>query len=300
MNVIRRTGSRSLVTAALAALVVVTSAAGQKLTLPNQKDSVHFAVLGDTGTGTSSQQRIADRLAAARGQFPFDIVLLLGDNLYGGSAQRDYENKFERPYAALLSSKVKFYAALGNHDNSNERLYKPFNMNGERYYTFKPSPLSGVRFFALDSNYLDQEQLAWFEKELAGSKSDWKIVFFHHPLYSSGGEHGSDLGLRKILEPLFLKYGVDIVFSGHDHFYERIKPQQGIYYFVSGGAAKLRSGDIRNTGLTAKGFDTGYHFMLVELLPEAAHFQVISDQGATVDSGVLPRRQDHSSKRPDY
>ena len=295
MHAIRRTGPTSAMAAALAAIALVASVSGQQLTLPNQKTSVHFAVLGDTGTGSSSQVRIADRLAAMRNQFPFDIVLLLGDNLYGGSSQRDYASKFEQPYAALLKNNVKFYAALGNHDDSNERLYKPFNMNGERYYTFKPAGAS-VRFFALDSNYLDKEQLAWFEKELAGSKSDWKIVYFHHPLYSSGATHGSDLGLRKTLEPILLKYGVDIVFSGHDHFYERIKPQQGIYYFVSGGAAKLRTGDLRKTDLTAKGFDTGYHFMLVELLPDAAHFQVISDAGTTVDSGVLPRHQDGTPK----
>src|SRR6188768_1494574 len=131
MHPTRRTGPTSLLAAVFAAVALVASASGQQLTLPNQKGSVHFGVLGDTGTGSSSQQRVADRLAAMRNQFPFDMVLLLGDNLYGGSSQRDYASKFEKPYAALLNNNVKFYAALGNHDDSNERLYKPFNMNGE-------------------------------------------------------------------------------------------------------------------------------------------------------------------------
>ena len=87
---------------------------------------------------------------------------------------------------------MKFYAALGNHDDPNQRFYKPFNMNGERYYSFKPQQGS-VRFFALDSNYMDKAQLDWLEKELAASGSDWKICFFHHPLYSSGDKHGSDV-----------------------------------------------------------------------------------------------------------
>jgi predicted phosphodiesterase len=284
-----------MLTAAVVGAWLSVAAADQQLTLPNQKNSVHFAVLGDSGTGGSAQYKVAERLTAIRTRFAFDMVLLLGDNLYGGNTQRDYQNEFEKPYAALLSANVKFYATLGNHDDSNERLYKPFNMNGERYYTFKPAGAS-VRFFSLDSNYLDKDQVAWLERELGASQSDWKIVYFHHPLYSSGGTHGSDLGLRKQLEPIFVKHGVDIVFSGHDHFYERIKPQQGIYYFVSGGAAKLRSGDIRRTNLTEKGFDDGYHFMLVELTPDACHFQVISDQGVTVDSGVLPRRPDPAVK----
>ena len=126
----------------------------------------------------------------------------------------------------------------------NQRLYKPFNMNGERYYTFKKG---NVRFFALDSNYFDQTQADWLEKALAESTEDWKICFFHHPLYSSGGRHGSEVDLRAQLEPLFLKHGVQVVFAGHEHFYERLKPQKGIYYFVNGGGAKLRSGDITKT-----------------------------------------------------
>ena len=119
-------------------------------------------------------------------------------------------------------------------------------MNGERFYTFKPK--DNVRIFALDSNYMDKTQLDWLEKELAASGSDWKIAFFHHPIYSSGGRHGSDEELRAQLEPLFLKYGVDAVFMGHEHFYERIKPQKGIYYFISGGAAKLREGNVSGVG----------------------------------------------------
>jgi 3',5'-cyclic AMP phosphodiesterase CpdA len=152
--------------------------------------------------------------------------------------------------------------------------------------------------FALDSNYVDQPQLGWLEKELTASGSDWKICFFHHPIYSSGGAHGSDLQLRQQLEPLFLKYGVDAVFTGHEHFYERIKPQKGIYYFISGGAAKLREGDVKSSSeLTAKSFDSGYHFMLVEVARDALHFQVISDEGKTVDSGTLARFSDRDKKR---
>jgi 3',5'-cyclic AMP phosphodiesterase CpdA len=145
---------------------------------------------------------------------------------------------------------------------------------------------------------MDQKQLDWLEKELTASGSDWKIAYFHHPLYSSGGAHGSDVPLREQLEPLFLKHGVDVVFSGHEHFYERIKPQKGIYYFTSGGAAKLREGDVATRSeLTAKAFDTGYHFMLIELGKDTMHFQVISDQGKTVDSGSLKRFSDADKKK---
>jgi predicted phosphodiesterase len=270
--------------------------AAQDVTLPNQPDSLKFAIIGDSGTGSSSQYKIAEKLIASRAKFPYEFVLMLGDNLYSGSGPKDYRKKFEEPYKPLLDSGLKFYAALGNHDNTDERNYKPFNMGGQRFYTFKPK--NGVRIFALDSNYVDPPQVEWLEKELTASGSDWKICFFHHPLYSSG-MHGDETGpLRKQLEPLFLKHGVDVVFAGHEHFYERIKPQKGIYYFVSGGAAKLREGDINTkTNLTAKSFDTGYHFMLIEVTKDAMHFQVISDQAKTVDSGTLARVSDQDKKK---
>jgi hypothetical protein len=283
----------------IASLVLFAAAiaapSAQDVTLPNEKDSLKFAIIGDSGTGNSAQMKIAERLNAVRATFPYEFVLMMGDNLYSGSDEKDFRKKFEAPYKPILDAGIKFYASLGNHDNPNERYYKMFNMNGERFYTFKTK--GNARFFALDSNYMDKPQLEWLEKQLAASGSDWKFVFFHHPLYSSGDTHGSDLQLREQLEPLFLKYGVDAVFAGHEHFYERIKPQKCIYYFISGGAGKVRKGDVGKTNMTAKAFDTGYHFMILEITRDTLHFQVISDQGRTVDSGALPRHSDADKKR---
>jgi predicted phosphodiesterase len=183
---------------------------------------------------------------------------------------------------------VKFYAALGNHDKQENRFYKPWNMNGERFYTYTKKD---VRFFVLDSDYLDRKQLEWIGSELQKSNEDWKIVYFHHPLYSSGGRHGSEGDLRVVLEPLFIKYGVNAVFSGHDHIYERIKPQKDIYYFVSGSAGQLRPGDLRKTELTAAGYDQEQTFMLVEIDKDAMSIQAISRSGKTVDTATLARQK---------
>ena len=133
-------------------------------------------------------------------------------------------------------------------------------------------------------------QLEWLDKELAKSGSDWKIMFFHHPIYSSGERHGPSLQLRAMLEPLFVKHNVDLVLTGHEHFYERIKPQRGIYYFIVGSSAKLRAGNIAETDITAKGFDKDRAFMLMEVTPDRIYFQTLSRTGATVDSGTLDRR----------
>jgi DNA repair exonuclease SbcCD nuclease subunit len=241
---------RSLAFVLVAGLIATVRA--QELKLPMKEGSVRFAILGDAGTGGSAQRRVARRLAATHAIYPFEFVLMLGDNLYGSEDSADYARKFETPYKPLLDAGVKFYAALGNHDDPSQAFYKPFNMDGKRYYSFK-APNGSVRFFALDSNYMQQEQLTWLEKELAASGSDWKIAFFHHPLYSSGERHGSDEKLREQLEPLFVKHGMEVVFTGHEHFYERLKPQKNIHYIISGAAAKLRRGNIGDSGLTAKG-----------------------------------------------
>ena len=264
------------------------SLAGQELRLPNKPGSVKFGVLGDTGTGGSDQKRVANEMAVWRTRFPFEFIVMVGDNLYGGENTRDIQKKFEIPYKALLDANVKFYAALGNHDDAAiQRNYKPFNMNGERFYSFKPK--DGVRFFALDSNYVDKTQLEWLDKQLTASGSEWKIMFFHHPLYSSGETHGSADLQRELLEPVFLKHGVNLVLTGHEHFYERIKPQKGIAYFIIGNSAKLRKGDLRKSELTLYGNDSQYAFMLMEIVGDELFFQTINERGQTIDTGSVKR-----------
>jgi predicted phosphodiesterase len=255
-----------------------------EIRLPLEDGSTRFAVAGDAGTGGSAQHEIGRQMAACREAFPFDFVLMPGDNLYGSERPSDYRRKFEEPFKALLDADVKFYAVLGNHDQPDQRFYKQFNMGGERYYTFKQGQ---VRFFGLDSTYMSPEQIEWLEKELKSSNEKWKIAFFHHPLYSSGGRHGPELKLRSVLEPLFVKYGVDAVIAGHEHFYERIKPQHGIYYFTSGAAGKLRKGNVRKSDITAASFDRDRSFMLIEIAGDTLHFQSISRLGASVDHGSL-------------
>src|SRR5262249_46239120 len=158
---------------------------------------------------------------------------------YGSGGPPHYAPKFERPYKPLGDAGPKFYAAPGNHDNPKQSRYAPLNKGGPRYYTLRGSPggpgklpHGGLPPFPRDSNSLDKPQLDWLEKELSSSGSDWKIAFFHHPLYSSGRTHGSALETRAVLEPVFGRHGVSVVLTGHDHIYERIKPHKGIYHWV--------------------------------------------------------------------
>ncbi len=255
--------------------------------IPLQDKSVRFAVIGDSGTGDRAQYEVAQKMEAYRQATKFDFVIMLGDNIYGSHSPKDFVKKFEQPYKPLLDAGVKFYASLGNHDDpDDERLYKPFNMGGERYYAFRKGEAA---FFALDSNYMDPKQLSWLEQNLKDSEGTWKICFFHHPLYNDGRHHGADADLRSQVLPLFHRYGVNAVFSGHEHVYQRIKPENNIYFFVLGNSGKLMTHDFGATRERVKGFDTDQSFMLVEIAGDKLYFQTIARSGETIDSGELPR-----------
>ncbi len=226
-----------------------------------QPAAIRFAVIGDSGTGGQHQYRIAEQMAAWHQRLPYDLVLMLGDNIYGaywgGGNKKYFEAKFDRPYAELLARGVLFRAALGNHDAREAggrdliEAYDRFHIDGPQgYYSFTAGewvPAAGalqlrsprlrfprlrsgqagqagqaaglnakkqevaplVEFFVLNTMRLekdkqDPEQLAWLEQALSRSRARWRIVYGHHPLYSTGKRHGGDARLRKKLEPLLL------------------------------------------------------------------------------------------------
>ncbi len=296
-----------------------------------QPAPIRFAVIGDSGTGGQHQYRIAKQMAAWHERLPYDLVLMLGDNIYGaywgGGNKKYFEAKFDRPYAELLARGVIFRAALGNHDAREAggrdliAAYNRFHIEGPQgYYSFtagenakkqEAAPL--VEFFVLNTTRLeknkqDPEQLAWLEQALSRSRARWRIVYGHHPLYSTGKRHGGDARLRKKLEPLLLGEAtggspwpeqkgqdespaprVQVVLAGHDHIYQRFHPQGGIVYFVCGSSGKLRRGNAGPSPLVAAVEDRQRVFMLWEATVEELRFRAINEQGQAFDCGVIRR-----------
>jgi hypothetical protein len=262
----------------------------RELSLPNRTSSLKFFVLGDFGTGDREQYALAERMAAVQSAFQATFIITVGDNIYGGERPQDFKKKFEAPYKALLDRGVKFYASLGNHDAREQAHYAPFNMGGRTHYSFD-APRGNVKFIAIESDYPTPKQIAWLQEELA-SNNNWIIPYFHHPLYSSGRRHGPHVDLRATLEPLFLASNVTVVFTGHEHFYERTKPQQGLTHFIVGSGGQLRKGNLdKRSTITARGFDTDRAFLAVEIDGDELFFNAIDTTGAVVDSGRIERRR---------
>ncbi|HET9706089.1 MAG TPA: metallophosphoesterase [Vicinamibacterales bacterium] len=246
-----------------------------------------FAVIGDNGTGKAPQYEVARQMLRSHADRPFELVVMVGDNLYGSQQPRDFVDKFEIPYGPLLRMGIPFHAALGNHDAPESRNYPKFNMNGQRYYSFVRGP---ARFFVFDTNFMDPPQVKWIETALAGAQEEWKIVVFHHPIYSDGDRHGPNVSLRVVLEPLLVRHGVDVVFTGHEHIYERIREQKGIPHFIVGSSGQLRKGGVTPSPDTAASFADDNAFLIATIAGAEMAFQAISRTGDVVDSGVLRNR----------
>jgi 3',5'-cyclic AMP phosphodiesterase CpdA len=213
-------------------------------------------------------------------RFPF--VLMLGDNLYDD----DYTNEFLVPYKPLLDHGVKFYAAIGNHDRDLQIHFKPFNMGDQDRYAFDQG---NARFVALNSNHPgDPQQIKWLDTAFADAGDKWRICFFHHPLYSSG-QHASESQdvIRPALERALVRNRVNVVFSGHEHLYERTRPQQGIVYFVSGGGGrylyKIQPSEFDEVGVSE------HHFMVAEVAGDRLFYEAITHQQRVLDCGVVYR-----------
>lgn len=212
------------------------------VSVPTTEPLLRFISVADTGTGQPEQYAVAKAMTRYHEKHPFNLAILAGDNIYENGEIERIEAVFEKPYQQLLEQGVKFQACLGNHDIRTQNgdlqvRYPGFNMQG-RYYTFRRDP---VQFFALDTNKSADwsTQLAWLEEKLRQSDATWKVVFGHHPIYSSG-VYGVNETLIKTLTPLFKNYGVQLYINGHEHDYERTQAIEGTTYLVCGAGAKSR------------------------------------------------------------
>jgi acid phosphatase len=256
---------------------------------PKKNLLLRFVSVADTGTGARGQYAVARAMTNYHKRNSYDLVVLAGDNIYNNGEIEKINAVFERPYQDLLKQGVKFQACLGNHDirtdNGDPQVrYPGFNMNGRRYYTFRRQ---GIQFFALDTNNNAdwQNQLPWLEKELSNSNAPWKVVFGHHPIYSSG-VYGSNQAFIKTFTPLFRKYGVQLYINGHEHSYERTRAIDGTTYLTCGaGAGNRPVGRSQWTEYSTSDLS----FATYEVYPDRIEVNAIATNNRIFDKGIIRR-----------
>lgn len=261
-------------------------------------DAITFAVLGDNGTGGRNQMDIARQMAQTYQDTPYGLVLLVGDISYYGSIDDRWQDVFVEPYTPLIDAGVDWELAIGNHEITEKKSedaateidaqLRRFGKPGT-YYSVVHGPME---VFVIDSatplvaGESGQEQIAWLEDALVRSSARWKVAMLHHPAYSSG-KHGSSLEIRDALQPLFADHGVDVVFTGHDHHYERTTPQDGVLWIVTGAGSKRTAVD--GAEFTAYAEST-LQFMTGTIRGDQMELRAITTDGTTIDQVTLRAR----------
>lgn len=245
-----------------------------------------FAAVADTGTGEKGQYAVANAMIRHHQNYPFNVAILGGDNIYPKGEIERINDVFEKPYKSLLDQKVKFYACLGNHDiateNGNQEVvYPDFNMQG-RYYTFTYEP---VQFFVLDANPNAnwEQQIPWLEDQLSRSKAKWKVVVSHYHLYSSG-IRGINKNLINRLSLILKKYHVQLYINGHEHHYERTQPIEGTTFLTCGAGSMTRP--VKRSTWTETSASI-LSFAVIDVYPDQLIIQGINQDNKVFDQGTI-------------
>lgn len=314
----------ALAAAAPALLETGLQAAEQEVQPVRFDGELHFGVMGDSGSGDQAQFDVAASMERWRKQNPWSLVLALGDNVYENGETEYFDSKWVDVYRPMLDDGVRIHSTLGNHDVRNadgreqvgEEAFGFLDNRDQYEISAGPTLDDGsqlARFICLNSN-------RWIEAAEAGGAEigrlqdelreqlrriddyRWNIVFFHHPIHCEIKKifgiprgHGSSDALQETLEPMLVEHGVDLVLTGHDHFYQKIKPIGGVHHVVSGAAGKLRSGADKKDDKVVKSIEE-LHFLDVSLSAQKLTYQAIDTAGRRIDSREIRKPAAQGSK----
>lgn len=289
--------------------------------LEDPAQNKRFVVVGDSGAGEPFIQKFGALLQTLFEKTPFASVLMLGDNVYGqaddGRHELDgspslFEDRIKRPFQALLQKGVQLFGILGNHDVRGKQEAEQLKYLGApRFYNFTRG---NTDFFALDTTILlphydftykerigmandeARKMLSWLDTALGESKSKYRVVMGHYPMYCSGRYNNRGINaelIRMFLQPLLIKHQVDLYLCGHEHHYERSEPIYGLRHLLSGSASKItkKVKHADDPPYPRAKLERQNQVMIFEETPAGLTFQAINPEGTVIDSGLIPARE---------
>jgi 3',5'-cyclic AMP phosphodiesterase CpdA len=261
---------------------------------PSPDGVLRFAVVGDTKDVGRDAHDMGEMLAREADAHGLDAILTVGDNL-NESTQEALRSAFLEPFAPTLERGIPWYAALGNHDLSEGSArfvssVPEFHMDGRRYYAVSLG--ASIEAWLLDSMSIKDpvhgpEQLDWLEASLTGSTAPVKMVLLHHPIAGFTDEVQASAARRELLEPILRRHGVQLVFQGHWHFYQRLVPENGIRYFIVGPGSDVRRRRAVDNPEVVVSDDDHVSGMIWELRGRRLTFASIASDGTVLDQGEI-------------
>ncbi|HEU0034532.1 MAG TPA: metallophosphoesterase family protein [Kofleriaceae bacterium] len=245
---------------------------------------IRILAFGDSGGGGADQLALRDQMF----KFPYELIIHTGDIAYDDGTIGQFEDNVFGVYSDLFKS-IPFMPAAGNHEYKTLRgapfrdVFALPGDSGEKWYSYD---WGRIHFAVLDTESDYRTQAEWLDQDLATSQAPWKIVYMHRPPYSSG-DHGSDLALRNVLAPVLESHHVQLLLAGHDHDYERMVPQNGVEYVVTGGGGR-GTYNVGTSSFTAFS-DEVIHFVTLEVGVDELTLHAIDANGNEFDSAVVPR-----------
>ncbi len=250
---------------------------------PDARPLLRIAVAGDVGDSGSRIRATGAAVGRLADGDPWDVLLLLGDQVYPSGNPDRLDDTVFGPFRSVLDGGAELLAILGNHDVKGPRLgemERRLGMPG-RWWS---RAFGDLLLVGLDSNRpADPEQRAWLERTLRDSDARWKVVALHHPPYSAGYQ-GSSSAARAAFVPLFERYGVQLVLSGHDHDYQRSKVLDGVTYVVSGAASGTRR--TGEADFTAVSF-SWHHFVELDVFADRLVGRAVNQEELVADSWTI-------------
>ncbi len=253
---------------------------------PDERPELRIAVAGDVGDSGARIRETGAAVSRLADDDPWDVLLLLGDNVYPAGDPDGLDTTVFEPFGPVLDGGAEMLAILGNHDVKGDRvneMEQRLGMPG-RWWS---RTIGDLLVVGLDSNQPGNvDQRAFLERTLRGSDARWKVVALHHPPYSAGYQ-GSDHAARDAFVPLFERYGVQLVLSGHEHDYQRSEKIHGVTYVVSGAASGTRR--TGEADFTAVSF-SWHHFLELGVFPDRLVGRAVNQEERVADTWTIPFR----------